>query len=121
MSLIFNPSKLEDYEIDAENKKAISNINLVLGHYIESYNDYQSKQEWFNSIKNMAGYLGFAIDNKEYRANPDKYKGNVADVAECIRLGLTGRRNAPDIYEISKILGEEKTKNRLKILYELTK
>lgn len=117
----FNPSKLEDYEIDAENKKVISNINLVLGHYIESYNDYQSKQEWFNSIKNMAGYLGFAIDNKEYRANPDKYKGNVADVAECIRLGLTGRRNAPDIYEISKILGEEKTKNRLKILYELTK
>ena len=69
----------------------------------------------------MANYLGFAIDNKEYKANPDKFKGNVADVCMYIRLALTGRMNSPDIYEISKILGKEKTIERLKKLYDLTK
>lgn len=123
LSYMFEPyftlKKLEDYEIDS--KESIKNINLVLGHYLEIYNDYKTKQEWFDAVKNISAYLGFAVDNKEYKKNPEKYKGNVADVCSYIRLALTGRKNAPDIYEISKILGETKTKNRLRNLYELTK
>lgn len=115
----FNLKSIEDYEILDD--KIIKNINLIVGHYIKIYDDYEDKQEWFENIKNMANYLGFAIDNKEYKANPDKFKGNVADVCMYIRLALTGRMNSPDIYEISKILGKEKTIERLKKLYDLTK
>lgn len=115
----FNLKSIKDYEI--LDNKIIKNINIILGHYIKIYDDYEDKQEWFENIKNMANYLGFAVDNKEYKANPDKFKGNVADVCMYIRLALTGRMNSPDIYEISKILGKEKTIERLKKLYELTK
>lgn len=124
----FSLKDMNDYEIceskeetTASDKKVRKNINLILEYYSESYRQYEEKQDWFDNIKNMSGYLGFAVDNKEYKANPDKFKGNVADVCMYIRLALTGRKNSPDIYEISKILGEEKTKERLKKLYNLTK
>jgi glutamyl-tRNA synthetase len=122
----FNLKNIEDYEIleseeSLDNTKTIKNINKVLEFYSESYREFEEKQNWFDSVKNMAGYLGFAVDNKEYKANPEKFKGNIADVCTYIRLALTGRKNSPDIYEISKILGEEKTKERLRNLYNLTK
>jgi glutamyl-tRNA synthetase len=129
-SYMFQPysklKELKDFEIDGTesgklDKKLSQNISSVLGHYIEIYDDYDDKQVWFQNIKNMAGYLGFAVDNKDYKANPSKYKGNVADVCTYIRLALTGRKNSPDIYEIGKILGREKVIERLKNLYNLTK
>ena len=120
----FNLNKIEDYEILESkeiDKKLIKNINEVVGHYKTIYDDYEEKQEWFDNIKNMSAYLGFAVDNKDYKANPEKYKGNVADVCTYIRLALTGRKNSPDIYEISKILGKERVLERLEKLYNLTK
>lgn len=120
----FKLNRLEDYEILGNNesdKKLIKNINLVLGHYVKIYDDYEEKQKWFDNIKNMAACLGFAVDNNDYKANPGKYKGNVADVCAYIRLALTGRKNSPDIYEISRILGKEKVLERLNNLYSLTK
>ncbi|MDD4110268.1 MAG: glutamate--tRNA ligase family protein [Clostridia bacterium] len=124
----FNLKSIKDYEIlenkseiTENDKKMIKNINIVVGHYLNIYDDYEDKQEWFENIKNMANYLGFAVDNKEYKANPEKFKGNVADVCMYIRLALTGRKNSPDIYEISKILGKENTIKRLQNLANLTK
>jgi glutamyl/glutaminyl-tRNA synthetase len=119
-----NLKSIENYEVLENNevdKKLIKNIHLVTGHYVSLYHNYEEKQNWFDDIKNMSAYLGFAVDNKEYKADPDKFKGNVADVCSYIRLALTGRKNSPDIYEISKILGEELTIKRLQILYNLTK
>ena len=50
---------------------------------------------------------------KEYKENPDKYKGNVADVSTVIRIALTGRTNTPDMYEIMKVLGKDRVIKRL--------
>ena len=35
------------------------------------------------------------------------------DVTNLLRVALTGRQNAPDIWEISHVLGEEETRRRL--------
>ena len=50
---------------------------------------------------------------KEYKANPDAYKGSVADVSMFIRLAVTGKLNAPDMYSVMQILGKEKVTERI--------
>lgn len=33
------------------------------------------------------------FDMKAYKANPENFKGNVSDVAEVVRIAVTGRAN----------------------------
>ena len=49
---------------------------------------------------------------KDYKENPDKYKGNVADVSTVLRVALTKESMTPDLYEIMRILGKEKIERR---------
>ena len=106
---------LENFEIeDDENFK--SKLKEVLLAYIDVYKDYEDKQVWFEEIKQMAEKLGYATNNKEYKLNPEAFKGNVADVCMFIRLAITGRKNSPDLFEICSILGEDEVISRLKNL-----
>ena len=66
----------------------------------------------------MSARLGYAVDTKEFKANPEKFKGNVALVCEYIRIALTGRKNSPDLYSISEVLGEAEVKRRFTLLLE---
>ena len=50
---------------------------------------------------------------KEYKKNPDDFKGHVGDVSTIIRVALTGRTNTPDLFSITALLGEERVKERL--------
>ena len=50
---------------------------------------------------------------KDYRKNPELFKGSVADVATVIRLAVAGTRQSSDLYSIQKVFGLEKTKARL--------
>ena len=45
---------------------------------------------------------------KEYKQNPEKFKGNVADVSTVIRVSVTSKKQTPNLYDILKILGKEK-------------
>ena len=49
---------------------------------------------------------------KEYKENPDNFKGNVAHVSTVLRVALTTKCQTPDLYEIMKLLGKETIKNR---------
>ena len=53
---------------------------------------------------------------KAYKANPDNYKGNVADVSTVIRVSLTTSSMTPDLYEILKLLGTDRIKQRIERL-----
>lgn len=101
-----NPAK---FEIDEEKRK---DFELVIRNY-KKYLTLSSKEAWFENVKKMASELGFATDNKEYKANPQNFKGNVATVCEYIRVAVTGRKDAPDLFVIMSLLGEEKVLERL--------
>ena len=49
---------------------------------------------------------------KEYKANPDNYKGSVADVSTVIRVATTTSSMTPDLYEILRLLGKERIEER---------
>ena len=89
------------------------NINRSSSTYINDYYDLSDdKDTWFNKIKELAESLGYAANMKDYKKNPDNYKGNVADIATVIRVALTGKKNTPDLYEILKIFGVDRIKSR---------
>ena len=56
---------------------------------------------------------GFTGDMKAYRADPEQFAGSVSDIAEMIRIAVTGQKNSPDLWTIMQILGEETSLARL--------
>lgn len=100
---------IKSYELDGLDKKKFKEI---IAAYKDIYSEEDDKETWFNKIKAMAESLGYATNNKDYKANPESYKGNVADVCTYIRLALTGRKNSPDIYSIARVLGAREVNRR---------
>ena len=91
----------------------ISEIKNIINTYINDYYDINDdKDNWFNKIKELAESLGYAANMKDYKKNPENYKGNVADIATVIRVALTGKKNTPDLYEILKLFGKDRIENR---------
>lgn len=90
-----------------------SDIKKALSDFIESYDEKDDMNTWFDKIKAIASSMGYAADMKEYKANPDAFKGNVADVSMFIRVAVTGKMNAPDLYTVMQILGRDKVADRI--------
>ncbi len=85
----------------------------VLQAYSKAYDAGEDKQAWFDTVKRICPELGFCPDVKEYKKNPDGYKGHVGDVSTVIRIAITGRRNTPDLCAIMQLLGNDTVQNRL--------
>ncbi len=100
-------SRRDEYRVDAQTK------NAILKSFGEKYSYSDDAQTWFSKVKEVAASLGFAAETKDYKANPEAYKGSVADVAEVLRIALTGRANTPDLWTVMQILGEEVSRKRL--------
>lgn len=88
-------------------------VALVLD-YVNNYLDLDcTNEEWFNKVKEFAINKGYAGSPKEYKKNPEEYKGHVGDICEAIRVIVTGRTKSPDLFSILKILGNEKILKRI--------
>ena len=104
----------EEYEFQKITDK--EEINNILNVYLEKYYDtLDDKETWFNKLKELCDELGYASNMKEYKENPDNFKGNVSDVSTVIRVALTKKSMTPDLYEIMKLLGKEKITKRFEI------
>lgn len=90
----------------------------ILGEYLSSYNHADTQEEWFNKIREIATNLGYAAKPKDYKKNPDDYKGHVGHVSTVIRLALVGRAQSPDVWVIQQIMGEDMVKARINRMIE---
>ena len=98
---------------DIPDKFDRNDVMSVMDDFKDSYDPNVDQSEWFNNIKAIAENNGFCPDMKQYKANPEAYKGSVADVSMFLRLAVTGRMNSPDLYEVMQILGQERVLNRV--------
>jgi glutamyl-tRNA synthetase len=71
---------------------------------------------WFEQIRTLAGSLGFALRQKDYKKNPDAYPGSIADAAGVIRVLLTGSRQSPDLAQVAAALGRDEVLRRVTAL-----
>ncbi len=95
-----------------------ADIISTLEKFTASYDEGDDMNAWFDKIKAIADSLGYASDMKAYKADPTVFKGNVADISMFIRVAVTGKQNAPDLYTVMHILGKEKTLARITSMIE---
>lgn len=85
----------------------------IIEEYKKIYDPDVSADDWFPQVREMAERLGYAKAPKEYKKNPDAFRGHVGDVSSVIRVAVTGRKNTPDLYEILQVLGKDEVIKRL--------
>lgn len=96
------------YRFDAQT------VNGILDSFAEVYDESDDNQTWFAKVKEVAANHGFAAEMSAYKANPENFRGSVSDVAEILRIAVTGMSNSPDLCTIMGILGKERTVARFK-------
>ncbi len=90
-----------------------SDIIATLEAFKAGYDSSDDMNTWFDKVKAIADSLGYASDMKAYKADPTAFKGNVADISMFIRVAITGKMNAPDLYTVMQILGTDKCFERI--------
>ena len=111
VSFFYNDLYVADYTLPEHITKA--DAVEILSKYKEIYSANVSKEEWFNKIKELCSDCGFTPNVKEYKQNPDAFKGHVGDVSTVIRIAMTSRTNTPDLYYIMQILGVDEVMRRI--------
>lgn len=113
--------ELISYFFDGESAEEMDEFKLdedmvskILKSYLAKYDHNDDNSVWFNKLKEIADEHGFASDMKAYKANPENFKGNVSDIAEAVRIAVTGRANTPDLWTIVHIMGDEQMTERIK-------
>ena len=94
-------------------ENAKDDVKVILAEYLETYDHSDDQSAWFDKIRAITEKLGYAVRPKDFKKNPDMYKGHVGDVSTVIRIALMGRAQSPDVWEIQQILGEERTRERI--------
>ena len=112
----FNKDRNYDFKKINEKEEIIKVVSSYLQNY---YDEKDDKDTWFNKIKSMCNELGYCADGKEYKKNPQNYKGSLSDICTCLRVAITKKSNTPDMFEIFKVLGKDKLNKRLEVLHSL--
>ena len=86
----------------------------ILRAYLAVYDHADDKDTWFARIKALCAPLGYTPNVKEYKKDPQAFKGHVGDVSAVIRIAVTSRRNTPDLHAIMQLLGGEKVISRMR-------
>lgn len=85
----------------------------IIARFEATYDEADDGPAWFDKLKAIARELGYAESAKELKAEPEKYRGSVADVAKLLRVLVTGRTQTPDLCSIMRVMGRERVLRRL--------
>ncbi|ATD55551.1 glutamate--tRNA ligase [Clostridium chauvoei] len=100
-------------QVELPKTLSLENAKAIIEAYAKEFTfNIGSQEAWFDELKEIGLKLGYCANRKEYKANPDQYKGMISDVAGAVRAALSHRTNTPDLYTIMQIMGEEKVKDR---------
>lgn len=94
-------------------EEAAADKDVILREYLDTYDHSDDNEQWFGKIRDITTKLGYAAKPKDYKKNPDDYKGHVGHVSTVIRIALMGRAQSPDVWAIQQIMGEEMVRRRI--------
>ncbi len=93
-------------------------ICQALEGFLATYDSADDMNTWFEKIKAVARSIGFSDDMKVYKQDPSAFGGSIADVSMFLRVAVTGKLNAPDLYTVMQILGKDETVRRVRAMIE---
>lgn len=104
-----------DVDFDFSFLKHEEDAKKIVSTYLSDFFDIDDdKETWFNKIKELTLKMGYNTNMKEYKENPDEFRGSIADISNVIRVSLTTKLTTPDLFEIIKLLGNERICERFK-------
>lgn len=116
------------YDCDFKNKLTAENelcqmphFEEILADYLNDYDFNDDSTVWFDKVKAITDKYNYAVKPKEYKLNPEKYNGSIVDVSAMLRVALTGKKDSPDIYQISQYLGKNEVLERVQTMLTLVK
>ena len=101
-----------------EEKFDKADIKKALQSFLAVFDPADDMNTWFDKIKAIAEDMGYASDMKAYKADPDAFRGNVADVSMFLRVAVTGKLNAPDLYTVMQIIGAQRVNDRIQAMIQ---
>lgn len=111
ISYFYNETYEPDYTLPDNVQKA--DAAKILEEFLKVFNASDDNSTWFGKVKALCEPLGFTPNVKEYKKNPELFKGHVGDVSTVIRIAVTSRTNTPDLCSIMSLIGEDETKARI--------
>ena len=114
-------TKLNKIKFSTDVDNNIKNIKELIYYVDNTLNLDTTNEEWFAAIKEFAVANGYAGSPKDYKKDPNSYKGHVGDLCEAIRVMVTGRTKSPDLFSIMKVLGKNKIKERIEMFQNFQK
>lgn len=111
LSFMYDSTFVQCYELAGNATPELAVKALELYRDIVDVND--DKDVWFDKIKSICEPCGCTPNVKEYKQNPEAFKGHVGDISTVIRVALTGRTNTPDLYCITALLGKDRVAERI--------
>lgn len=97
----------------------LTEAKRIIEAYGAGYRFDAEKDQWFDELKAIGENLGYCTNKKEYKANPEAYRGMIADVAGTVRAAITHRANTPDLYTIMQVMGETMVRSRFNKFLEI--
>ena len=91
----------------------MADVKATITAFKATYDPADEMPVWFDKVKAIATDLGYAADMKAYKADPTAFKGSVADISSFLRVAVTGKLNAPDLYTVMQLLGKDRVFARL--------
>jgi glutamyl-tRNA synthetase len=91
-------------------------VRALASGFAAGYTEPGPDVVWFEQIRALAGELGFALRQKDYKKDPDAYPGSIADASAVIRVLLTGTRQSPDLGQVAGVLGRAEVLRRVTAL-----
>ena len=108
-----------DIEYEFQTINDLEEVKKILKLYLDKYyNEEDDEQTWFERLKDLSEELGYAREVKEYKENPDKFKGHVGDVSMVLRVALSSKSMTPNLYQIMKLFGKERLSKRFNLIIE---
>ncbi|MDX9779317.1 MAG: glutamate--tRNA ligase family protein [Patescibacteria group bacterium] len=111
-SFVLDKQELQNYLNDLKD----INIDAIIKEFMKLYEIDDNAEVWFEKLKTVALKYQIASSVKDYKNNPEQYKGQIGSIAQVMRLLLTGRTQSPNLCEVMRVLGPERSFNRLQQL-----
>jgi glutamyl-tRNA synthetase len=110
----------ELFDMNNDEYEEFKNVDkLLVSNYVNDvYDEADDEETWFSKLKIYADQFGFTSNRKEYKANPENFKGTTADFCKAIRVIITKKNQSPNLYDVIKLLGKERLLKRINKYFE---
>ena len=88
-------------------------VRAVADTFARNYTPPGEGTDWFGQIRQLAGDLGFAPNQKAYEQDPEAYPGSIREASQVIRVLITGTHRSPELAEVTAALGTEEVLRRV--------